>query len=770
MKPRFNLALTMGCLLALVLGGQVSSDFDLQQASTASLTSSRFELSGLEMEGVSDTGSNVELVGHIGGPARAVAVQGGYAYVGMGAELAVMDIRDPARPKRAGYVLTPGEVQNIMLQGNYAYVAFRAEDRAAGMQVIDVSNPAVPILMSSNTYTDCAFNSMVAVSGATAYLGVTACQYFSDYIIQNAGVYLYVVDASNPENQLVVNEHLIMMMNAIWSLAVAGDYAYVFLEDELRVLDISDPQSVSEISATALPGDAVGVSLAGNYAYLAIADGGLAMLDITDPSAPALLDGLALPGYINSVFVSGDFAYMACSQAGLRIVDVSDPNNLNEVGFYLGQDAVLDVQAVGTAAYVANDWGGLSVLDISDPAAPGEIGAWEPPQQVNALGEANGVAYIAAQDGLWVLDVSDPIQPTLVSNQPITATVQDVVIAGQYAFLAASENGLRVFDVSDPLNPYEAGWLDTPGIARDLSLTGDTLYLVEDEGVLRIINVAEPTLPFEMGYYTSPVPIVDVAVQGSIAYLALLNGNLQVVDATNPAVPIPRGSFNPPDNYPNQQATSLAIEGNLAYLTTTEVPPTHMANTSGKYWIIDLTNPDLPAQVFASPLRGEEAWDIQVSGNIIYVAWGHEGLQVIDAADPGAPSVVGSYDLSEEVVGVSLADGNIYTWRNSLHILRYVDPDLPAIGGQVSQPNGEPKSGVQVQIEPGLYDYTDKDGLFSFTGLITGTYSLAPGLAGSVFSPAERVVDIPPSNMEQDFTILAAPVMIYLPMMMAPEP
>ena len=45
------------------------------------------------------------VAGHVGGDATAVAVQGSYAYVGFGLDFTVLDVSDPTRPARAGYLL-----------------------------------------------------------------------------------------------------------------------------------------------------------------------------------------------------------------------------------------------------------------------------------------------------------------------------------------------------------------------------------------------------------------------------------------------------------------------------------------------------------------------------------------------------------------------------------------------------------------------------------------------------------------------------------------
>ena len=76
-----------------------------------------------------------------GGMAQTVAVSGNYAYVADGtAGLQVIDVSNPANPKRTGAYDTGGYALGVAVSGNFAYVA----DGDAGLQVIDISNPANP--------------------------------------------------------------------------------------------------------------------------------------------------------------------------------------------------------------------------------------------------------------------------------------------------------------------------------------------------------------------------------------------------------------------------------------------------------------------------------------------------------------------------------------------------------------------------------------------------------------------------------------------------
>jgi DNA-binding beta-propeller fold protein YncE len=84
---------------------------------------------------------NVELVGHIGGPALAVAVQEAYAYTGEGLRLTILDISNAGSPTVVGKTVPMlDDVVDVAVAGDYAYVA----DLGAGLRVVDVSDPANP--------------------------------------------------------------------------------------------------------------------------------------------------------------------------------------------------------------------------------------------------------------------------------------------------------------------------------------------------------------------------------------------------------------------------------------------------------------------------------------------------------------------------------------------------------------------------------------------------------------------------------------------------
>ncbi len=305
---------------------------------------------------------NVELISRVDGTARAVAVQGNYAYIGDGKRLVILDVSDPADPVVVGETdPLPGVVQDVAVVGHYAYIA----DDWEGLRIIDVSNPASPI---------------------------------------EAGSYTGIGEAEE--------------------VAVAGNYAYVAADwSGLRIIDVSDPVNPREAGFYVTPGLARGVTVAGNTAYIADDGRGLRVVDVSDRGNPTEVGSYEeMPGWAYGVAVAGKHAYVAAFGAGLRIIDISDLTNLGEAGFY-DTPGRAEAVAVGSGyAYVADGDAGLRIVDISNPVAPREAGYYEMPGYAVRVAVAGDIVYVADWNGgLFILRFT-VVSPTPTATPTSTAS------------------------------------------------------------------------------------------------------------------------------------------------------------------------------------------------------------------------------------------------------------------------------------------------------------------------------------------------------------
>ena len=169
------------------------------------------------------------------------------------------------------------------------------------------------------------------------------------------------------------------------------------------------------------------------------------------------------------------------------------------------------------------------------------------------LGEARDVvldahlAYVArGEQGLLVLDVTDPSLPILAGAAALTDDAYELAVAGQIVFVADYEGGLQVVDCHDPAAPEViASWSREGLRAVALTVVGSRLYLCDLFGGLIILDVAEPRLPQLLGSVSLAEQSLDVAVVGDFAYVANLDGGLKAIYVGNPETALVAGEVQP---------------------------------------------------------------------------------------------------------------------------------------------------------------------------------------------------------------------------------
>ncbi|AKI98000.1 LVIVD repeat-containing protein [Kosmotoga pacifica] len=90
-------------------------------------------------------------------------------------------------------------------------------------------------------------------------------------------------------------------------------------------------------------------------------------------------------------------------------------------------------------------------------ACPPSISPSIPPDDSgNREDDSGNREYIYAAgglEGLFIFDVSDPVNPQLIGHYDTAGRAWGVAVAGDYAYVADGSNGLVIIDISDPENP-----------------------------------------------------------------------------------------------------------------------------------------------------------------------------------------------------------------------------------------------------------------------------------------------------------------------------
>jgi len=358
-------------------------------------------------------------------------------------------------------------------------------------------------------------------------------------------------------------------------------------------------------------------------------------------------------------------------------------------------------------------------------------GSVSPPSAIiSLLGQAGGAlsvvtvqgnfAYLGYGPRLAVLDVTVPTQPVLLGqSQPLTGTVEDIVISGTLAYSAASLAGLRVFDVSNPAAPVELGSYVTPGKATNLALTSHYAYLADGDSGLYVIDVADPAHP-ALTRFVSGVGYDVCEIEGHYAYWlgassSNKDGILRVYDITNPANPVYAGGTWLEFAY---SPAGMAVVGTTAYVAASLFyildvsDPAHMVELSeyespfayvdvavadgyaylaglnyatydSSLLVMDVHDPAHPVEVGAFPMASYAYGPPLVSGSLAYVPDGAFGLRILDVSTPAVPVAIGFYSTLPPASEAAVEDeyACVLDGSKGLHVLDVHDPADPERAG-----------------------------------------------------------------------------------------
>lgn len=162
--------------------------------------------------------------------------------------------------------------------------------------------------------------------------------------------------------------------------------------------------------------------------------------------------------------------------------------------------------------------------------------------------------------GIQIVDITDSAVPVVIGACILPSNCEDIIVSGDYAYIACYAEGLQILNISDPVNPVIIGTRDTPGSARRVCVYSDYAYLAD--GDLQIINIADPENPGSLITYNTPGYARDVMVLGEYAYIADTSSGIQILNVEDPASPSFYSSIAVND------ANGVYISGKSTYISS----------------------------------------------------------------------------------------------------------------------------------------------------------------------------------------------------------
>jgi len=326
-----------------------------------------------------------------------------------------------------------------------------------------------------------------------------------------------------------------------------------------------------------------------------------------------------------------------------------DPEPIGHVGGMTQAIFVSD-----TLIYVGNG-SELSIMDVTDPNSPIEIGDIWWKEGINDIWVRGNYAYLAMNNGLRIVDVSDPALPTLI-NSYITDSVRSLEIKDSQVYLGTYSGKMQILDITDPLNLVYQGEYVLPYQLLDMALVSHYAYIAVNHnlyGGVYIIDVTNPTTPTLQGIYTANIGRMTV-VNDLLFLASVITPAMSILDVSTPITPVEIGSFEMSSVYWYTTMDDIAVQDGIAYLSIERLSTDGYSFPQLVITAVDVNDPTSPQELFS------ESWTeyfthapLTVSGNYVYLADGASRLLVVDATLPATPTVsthlIGLPDLSMEI-------------------------------------------------------------------------------------------------------------------------
>ena len=301
---------------------------------------------------------------------------------------------------------------------------------------------------------------------------------------------------------------------------------------------------------------------------------GTAFIDISNPTSPVYLGNLntnTVSSLWRDIKVYGNYAYIVSEAGshGMQVFDLTKLRNVTNPPVNFSADAVY------------TGFGNAHNIVINEEKA-----------------RAYGVGTNTASGGLHIVDISNPLNPTILGTfsqdgythdaQVVTYIGPDAQYQGKEIAFACNENTITIVDVDDPT---DATLISTEGYSGSAYthqgwLTEDHKYFVvgdeldeQQSGVntrTYFFNVEDLNNPFLAGTYTANTAAIDhnLYIKDGVAYQSNYRAGLRLLDVSNAPNAEEIGYF---DCYPSSDAAQFnGTWSNYPYFASGIVAVSHI--------------------------------------------------------------------------------------------------------------------------------------------------------------------------------------------------
>lgn len=467
--------------------------------------------------------NTVTPVTSLGGMLRAATVADGYAYLGEGSSLTVLDLADPQNPTLVARLPLAQPIHALTLVDRVVYLTTWQQ-----LITVDVSQPTQPRLLAQLT------------------LGITNPQLviYQDYAYVAGFAHFAIIAITQPHQPRIVGT-LTVENRVFTGLVVQQSHAYLSFrtfvpapEDPLggvQIIDVRSATTPTSRHVHVLPAEARTIAHYDHFVYVGFGffDATIDVLDVQTPTAPQSRQRLSVD-FVDTITVDTT-RLVTDSGPGLTLAERAPDGTIQIV-------TTLELPYVVSIMSLEQDWlyvGGndrgitFSVINIQNRAAPSVISGRTFPGSMGAIATQDSTLYTGASE-LYIIDLHAPAQPQIQGTYATDAWIADLIVDATTAYLATGD-GLDVVDVRDPTAPNRRGLVTWEVVPQAITHHETMVYIgyhtrqSTDAGGVIAIDVTDPD---------DPIQVLDLSFTGSIVDVLHTEDYLYALFRSGPAAQV----------------------------------------------------------------------------------------------------------------------------------------------------------------------------------------------------------------------------------------
>ncbi|NHJ39927.1 MAG: hypothetical protein FK731_07825 [Asgard group archaeon] len=314
---------------------------------------------------------------------------------------------------------------------------------------------------------------------------------------------------------------------------------------------------------------------------------------------------------------------------GLASDDNNYPYILTEIAQIDTNYFAYDIEIVENIAYIANadftrvEPGELVIVNVTDPTNPMKLSSYQNSQGFPAdICVKNGLAFIADQvNGLEIINVTNLLNPQKIVTNPTNTTMAvSVAIIDDIAYVADLISDIHIINITDPFNLRRLNLVSLGGACAGIEIVDNFAYVIDHRAHLsglKILDINNILNVVEVGSYMPNADFVYPYIYNELAIVVnhqLDTGEVRILNISNPS---------------NIQELSQFKGESIGQKCSVVNQTLCMTDSDFGIKLLDISNPAEPFVIGKYNDDSGIAFDAKIINNIIFVADGPDGLEIL---------------------------------------------------------------------------------------------------------------------------------------------